>query len=37
MYVPWLTPVWGFILQLKGKKEEVDRFVYGDGEMTKEE
>ena len=29
MFVPFLTPVWGLLLQLQGKKEEVDRVVYG--------
>lgn len=37
MFGPWLTPVWGFILQLKGKKEEIDRIVYGDGGIMKQE
>jgi hypothetical protein len=37
MFVPWLTPVWGFILQLRGKKEEIDRIVYGNGEAVKQE
>jgi hypothetical protein len=31
MFVPWLTPVWGFLLQLKGKKDEIDEIVYGKG------
>jgi len=35
MFVPWLTPVWGFVLQLTGKKEEIDRIVYGDGGVVK--
>lgn len=35
-FVPWLTPVWGFLLQLRGKKEEIDRIVYGRGEMKQE-
>lgn len=29
MFVPFLTPVWGLLLQLQGKKEKVDRLVYG--------
>lgn len=37
MFVPWLTPVWGFLLQLKGEREEVDRAVYGDGKTAKQE
>ena len=37
MFVPWLTPVWGFILQLKGKKVEIDTIVYGNGEAVKRE
>ena len=37
MFSPSLTPVWGLLLQLKGKKEEVDRIVYGDGEIMKKE
>ncbi|KAL5504060.1 hypothetical protein ACEPAH_8133 [Sanghuangporus vaninii] len=35
MFVPFLTPVCGWILQLQGKKEYCDRLVYGDG-ITKE-
>lgn len=30
MFVPFLTPVWGQILRLRGKKEYCDRLVYGD-------
>jgi hypothetical protein len=30
MFVPWLTPVWGLLLQARGKKAEVDEVVYGD-------
>ena len=37
MFVPWLTPFWGFVLQLKGKKGEIDRIVYGDGKIVKRE
>jgi hypothetical protein len=37
MFVPWYTPFWGFVLQLRGKKEEIDRIVYGDGEIVKQE
>ena len=29
MFVPFLTPVWGLLLKLRGKKEAVDRIVYG--------
>lgn len=36
-FFPPLTPLWGFILQLKGKKEEIDRIVYGDGLIVKGE
>jgi len=31
MFVPWMTPVWGLLLKLRGKKEEVDAIVYGNG------
>lgn len=37
MSVPWLTPVWGFVLQLRGKKEEIDGVVYGVGKTVKQE
>ena len=37
MFSPFLTLVWGFILQLQGKKEEIDRIVYGDGGIVKQE
>ena len=30
MFVPFLTPVWGWILHLQGKKEYCDRLVFGD-------
>ncbi|KAI0671935.1 DUF1295-domain-containing protein [Trametes maxima] len=29
MFVPFLTPVWGLLLKIQGKKEKVDRLVYG--------
>ncbi|KAI0709914.1 DUF1295-domain-containing protein [Earliella scabrosa] len=29
MFVPFLTPVWGLLLKLQGKKEAADRLVYG--------
>lgn len=29
MFVPLLTPVWGVVLKLLGKKDEVDDLVYG--------
>jgi len=31
MFVPFLTPVWGFLLQLRGKKEHVDEMLFGQG------
>ncbi|TFY50505.1 hypothetical protein EVJ58_g11023 [Rhodofomes roseus] len=31
MFVPFLTPVWGFVLQLSGKKAEVDEVLFGQG------
>lgn len=37
MFVPWLTPVWGFVLKIRGKKEEIDKIVYGDGKTVKQE
>jgi hypothetical protein len=37
MFAPWLTLVLGFTLQLEGKKEEIDRIVYGNGEAAKRE
>lgn len=30
MFVPLLTPVWGLLLQLRGKKAEVDAMLFGD-------
>ncbi|TFK91404.1 DUF1295-domain-containing protein [Polyporus arcularius HHB13444] len=33
MFVPFLTPVWGLLLKLRGKKEQVDRLVYGQLEL----
>lgn len=30
MFVPFLTPLWGWLLRLQGKKEYCDRLVYGD-------
>lgn len=35
MFVPFLTPVWGWLLQLQGKKEYIDTLVYGSGERKK--
>ncbi|KAH7927963.1 DUF1295-domain-containing protein [Leucogyrophana mollusca] len=35
MFIPLLTPVWGFFLSLQGKKEEVDQLVYGIGDRKK--
>ena len=32
MFVPFLTPVWGLLLALQGKKEAVDRVLFGQGE-----
>jgi len=29
MFVPFLTPVWGLLLQLQGKKNEVDELLFG--------
>jgi hypothetical protein len=29
MFVPFLTPVWGFLLQLQGKKQVVDESIWG--------
>ncbi|KAI0346184.1 DUF1295-domain-containing protein [Trametopsis cervina] len=29
MFVPFLTPVWGLLLQLQGKKEKVDTLLFG--------
>ena len=37
MFLPFLTPVKGLVLQLRGKKAEVDRIVYGDGVIVKKE
>ncbi|KAF9243550.1 hypothetical protein BU15DRAFT_86489 [Melanogaster broomeanus] len=31
MFLPFLTPVWGLLLSLQGKKAEVDELVYGQG------
>ncbi|KIJ66820.1 hypothetical protein HYDPIDRAFT_85909 [Hydnomerulius pinastri MD-312] len=31
MFVPFLTPVWGALLSLQGRKSEVDELVYGKG------
>ena len=36
-FIPWLTPFWGFVLKLRGKKEEIDEIVYGDGKAVKQE
>ncbi|RPD61025.1 DUF1295-domain-containing protein [Lentinus tigrinus ALCF2SS1-7] len=33
MFVPFLTPVWGLLLKLWGKKEQVDTLVYGQLEL----
>lgn len=32
MFVPFLTPVWGWLLQVQGKKEHYDQLVYGAGD-----
>lgn len=37
MFVPFLTPVWGYILKLRGKKQRADKLVYGGPKDTKEE
>ena len=29
MFVPFLTPVWGLLLSMRGKKAEVDKLVFG--------
>jgi hypothetical protein len=31
MFVPWLTPVWGALLSLTGRKSEVEELVWGSG------
>jgi len=35
MFIPLLTPVWGLILSVRGKKTETDKLVYGTGERKK--
>ncbi|KAH9945463.1 DUF1295-domain-containing protein [Epithele typhae] len=35
MFVPFLTPVWGLLLQLQGKKEKVDALVFGQRDEMK--
>ncbi|KZT06025.1 DUF1295-domain-containing protein [Laetiporus sulphureus 93-53] len=37
MFVPLLTPVWGLLLQLRGKKAQVDEMLFGQDEETKKE
>jgi hypothetical protein len=37
MFVPFLTPVYGYILQLRGKKEYADQLVYGHPKVKKQE
>ena len=37
MFVPFLTPVWGYILKLRGKKEYADKLVYGVSKGKKRE
>ena len=37
MFIPWLTPFWGLVLKLRGKKGEIDKIVYGDGKAVKQE
>jgi hypothetical protein len=35
MFVPWLTPVWGMLLSLTGRKGEVEELVWGsDGRLA---
>jgi len=34
MFVPFLTPVWGLVLQLRGRKAQVDEMLFGQG-LTK--
>ncbi len=31
MFVPYLTPVWGMLLNLTGGKREVEELVWGSG------
>jgi len=35
MFVPLLTPLWGALLKLQGRKESVDALVYGTGSKGK--
>ena len=37
MFVPFATPVYGYILHLWGKKEHADKLVYGSSNGKKEE
>lgn len=34
MFVPFLTPVWGLLLQLRGKKEKVDAMLFRHGDTV---
>lgn len=36
MFVPLLTPVWGALLSLQGRKSTVDSLVYGTGSNSKD-
>ncbi|OBZ72701.1 hypothetical protein A0H81_07519 [Grifola frondosa] len=36
MFVPLLTPVWGLLLKIRGKKDEVDELLFGQGRATDE-
>lgn len=35
VFVPFLTPVWGYVCKLQGKKDYVDKLVYGASERKK--
>ncbi|KAI0073665.1 DUF1295-domain-containing protein [Panus rudis PR-1116 ss-1] len=37
MFVPFLTPVWGLLLKLQGKKEKVDAILFARGESKKDQ
>ncbi|KAI5122542.1 hypothetical protein M0805_005269 [Coniferiporia weirii] len=36
MFVPFLTPAWGWLLHLQGKKDYCDRLVYGSADVKKQ-
>lgn len=29
MFVPFLTPIWGWLLSLQGRKEKIDQMLFG--------